>query len=591
MRVVVWLLPVVLLLSGGVARAQEVPYTVEVTGLAGTDLADRVEAASRLVTLTGEPPASLIALHRRADDDLDRVREALRAEGYYAGEVSVSMDDEQRPVPVVLAVTPGPAFTLAAFDVHLRTPPESPPPEPVTLDQMGIEPGARARAKPVLDAQGKLLRALAEQGYPLARQVDRRVVVDHAAQSMRVEVEVDTGPLARFGPVRVTGVERLDEAWVLNRIPWREGDRFDIDQMEKLRQRLVASGLFSSAKLSTAHEASPDGLLPITVEVHERDRRSIGAGASWSSSEGAGGQGFWEHRNLFGGAERLRLSLIGSEIRNAAQAEYRDPDFGRPDQDLVVTTIAEEQRPRAFVTRTVGIQAGFEWLLSPIWKASAAGSVERTFEEEDPQGTRNFTLVSIPLEARRDTSDDILDPTRGNRMVAGVRPFLEALGSDLDFVRMEVYDSQYLKLFDKPRVILAGWGRFGTIQGASRRDIPADKRFYVGGGGSVRAYGHQLAGPVDEAGDPIGGRSALAFGGEARVRVTDTIGVAPFIEAGSAYRTPLPDLGERLFWGAGLGVRYHTPIGPVRADVAIPFSPRSGIDDPFQVYLSLGQAF
>jgi translocation and assembly module TamA len=113
----------------------------------------------------------------------------------------------------------------------------------------------------------------------------------------------------------------------------------------------------------------------------------------------------------------------------------------------------------------------------------------------------------------------------------------------------------------------------------------------MGGAGSVRAFGFQKAGPVDAAGDPTGGVSALGLGGELRFRASDTIGVVPFVEGGRAYASRLPDLSQTLFWGGGIGLRYITPIGPVRADVAVPVNRRSGVDDPFQIYLSLGQAF
>jgi translocation and assembly module TamA len=572
------------------ALAQDVAYTVEVTGIEDADLAEAVEQASRLVSLADRPPASTAALQRRADDDGDRIREVLRAEGYYDGDSTITMDRTAQPVRVAIAVTPGPAYRLTSFSVRLTPPPGSPPPEPITPEALGVELGERARSTVVVAAQAALLRILAEQGRPLAKVDDRRVVVDHATGEMRVEMDVATGPHARFGPVTVAGLRHLDETWVLNRIPWREGDYFDLAALETLRRRLMTSGLFGSTKLTTAGQAGADDRLPLTIEVTERDLRSVGIGANWSSAEGFGGETFWEHRNYFGGAEHLRLSLAASEIRNAAEASWRDPDWGRRDQDLVTAATLEEQRTAAYSTRTAGVRAGLEWLLSEQWRAAAGGAVERTYEEEKLR-LRQFTLVSIPLQVRRDSSDDLLDPTRGNRMLLTAQPFAEALGSTVGFTRAELSDTQYLQLLATPRLILAGWGRLGTILGAKAADIPADKRFYIGGGGSVRGYGFQLAGPVDAAGDPIGGRSELAFGGEIRARVTETIGLVPFVEAGSTYQQTWPDLDQRLFRAAGLGLRYHTAVGPVRADIAFPLDRRDGVDAPFQVYFSFGQAF
>lgn len=580
MRLVVWLAMFVVLSAA--AAAQEFAYRVDLVGVEGA-LRDQVGATSLLVQLADEPPASLASLTRRAEGDVDRIEEVLRSEGYYAGRAAFAIDHERAPAAVTLTVDPGPAFTLSRFDLRFDPPLPDPPRAEVDL-------GERARAQRVVDAQAALLRELAERGYPLAQVVDRRAVVDHATATMAVDLLVGTGPEADFGPVTVSGLDRLDEGWVRNRIPWEPGERFSVTQMEELRKRLVASRLFSSVKLATGQEVDAHGRLPVAVDLAEADRRSIGASVAWSSTEGIATETFWEHRNLLGGGERLRTALVVAEIRTGLDAGFRNPDFLAADQDLVASAVVEEQRTEAYVTRTAGGQAGLEWLLSPTWRASAATALERTFEERG-DSVRRATLLSFPLEARQDSTDDILDPRRGNRLTAQVRPYVEALGGTVGFTRIDLQDSHYVEVSSAPRLIAAGWARIAVIRGAGLAEVPADRRLYVGGGGSVRAYGFQLAGPVDDAGDPTGGLSALAFGAELRARLTDAIGIVPFIEAGNAYASPWPEPDNGLLWGAGLGLRYHTPIGPVRADVAVPINPRRGIDDSFQVYLSLGQAF
>lgn len=588
MRLLVWLLLAVLAPLS--AWAQQLPYRVQLVGAESLGFQDRIKAESRLFQLKDEPPASLLSLQRRAEADMDRMAEVLRSEGYYAAQFSFAIDDKAQPAMVTVTLVPGAVFALEAFNVRVDASADTPPPKPVPLSDLGLAIGQPARAGAVVDAQAALLRALAEQGYALAKLQDRQAVVDHAAMTMRVELVVSSGPLCAFGPVTVTGLDDVDEAWVRRRLPWQPGEQFSLSQMEALRKRLVESRLFSSVKLVTADHTEDGGQLPITMELREADQRSVGTGLSWSSSEGGGANAYWEHRNLWGDAERLRTALVASQIRNAVDITLRVPDVLGADQDVLSSLTAEEQRTDAYVTRTVGGAIGMEWVVTPTWRAAASTAVERTFEERNDR-TRQFTLVSFPLEARQDDTDDLLDPTRGNRLRTQIRPFVEALGGTVGFTRFELYDSHYLMVLNQPRVILAGWGRFGTITGTGLDDVPADKRFYVGGGGSVRAFGFQQAGPLDNDGDPSGGLSALAFGGEIRVKVTDTIGLVPFVEAGNAYETRLPWPGEELRWGAGLGLRYFTAIGPVRADVAVPLNPRSGIDESYQVYLSLGQAF
>ena len=130
---------------------------------------------------------------------------------------------------------------------------------------------------------------------------------------------------------------------------------------------------------------------------------------------------------------------------------------------------------------------------------------------------------------------------------------------------------------------------FGSLAGADLENIPANRRFFAGGGGSVRGYAFRSLSPM-RAGEPIGGRSLLEGSLEARIRITDTIGIVPFIDAGGAFRESYPDFGERLRFSAGLGLRYYTGIGPIRLDVAIPLQKVAG-QRGYGVYLGIGQAF
>ena len=130
----------------------------------------------------------------------------------------------------------------------------------------------------------------------------------------------------------------------------------------------------------------------------------------------------------------------------------------------------------------------------------------------------------------------------------------------------------------------------GATSGAERDEIPADIRFYAGGGGSIRGYAYKSVGPRHE-NQPLGGRSVAGLSSELRMNVTDTMGFAAFVDGGGVFESSFPDFGETFRWGAGLGLRYLTPVGPLRLDIGVPLNRREGIDNSFQVYVSLGQAF
>ena len=183
-----------------------------------------------------------------------------------------------------------------------------------------------------------------------------------------------------------------------------------------------------------------------------------------------------------------------------------------------------------------------------------------------------------------------MNPTRGYRAEFATTPSHTFSSPTLNFVSNLVSGSTYWAVGAEERAVLAGKLALASLDGAPLFQLPADQRIYAGGGGSVRPYGYQLAGPLDAGDKPVGGKSSLVLNLEARIRVTENIGIVPFIDAGSFYESSVPQLGRTPLFGVGLGLRYYTAFGPLRLDLATPLHRRSA-DSPIQVYISLGQAF
>jgi translocation and assembly module TamA len=452
-----------------------------------------------------------------------------------------------------------------------------------------------AAARAVVDAEARLLSQLAAQAYPLAQVEDRKVIVDHADRSMTVEWRIDTGPAARFGAITIEGVHSIDETFLRARLPWREGDPFDGRKVDQGRQNLVETGLFSSVRVAHGEALNDQQQLPMTVALVEAKHRSIGGGLRYSTSEGFGyegfgGRAFWEHRNFFGAGERLAFTLEGGQTIQEARADLRKPGRTDPDLAWLANLLASREDRDAYRSLTYGGSGGIEYRLTESLTATGALSLEYA-DIDDGISEQVFTLLGVPTTLTYDTTDDLFDPTRGTRLNLGVTPYFSVANSDVNFVVTRLSDSAYVQLDRENRIVLAGWGRIGTILGAdSTQELPATKRLYGGGAGSVRAYGFQELGPIAADGDPAGGRSQLELGVELRWRMFGDFGGAVFAEGGNVYDDPLPDPGEGFRWGAGVGIRYFTGFGPIRADVAFPINPRDR-DDPVQFYIGFGQAF
>jgi translocation and assembly module TamA len=338
-----------------------------------------------------------------------------------------------------------------------------------------------------------------------------------------------------------------------------------------------------------AETVGEDGRIGIKIDLGERRPRSIGGGVYYDSSLGPGVRAFWEHRNLFGEGERFHVEGRLGLNQMATLAEFLRPDFVIPDLDLRSQVSLSEEQSDAYDDRRATAFTGVIRRFDPILTGGAGFEFQQAHVRDD-RGPEDYTVLDLPIFLRRDDTDDLLNPTRGTRLGLTVTPYHSIDGTDLNFVGIRGTASGYQRLGEDDRFVLAGFGNVGSLDGVSLGDLPRDLRLYAGGGGSVRGYGYQQAGPLDARNDPRGGLSSLETGIELRTKITDTIGFVTFFEGGSVFDTSYPDPSEGLFWGAGAGIRYYSPVGPIRFDIAFPLDKRKS-DDPFQFYISLGQAF
>ncbi|MGC2855428.1 autotransporter assembly complex protein TamA [Novispirillum sp. DQ9] len=569
-----------------------IPYEVTIAGVADDDLRGALEEASRLRSMKDDPPASVLALRRRVDEDADRLQRLLRSRGHYGGTVTTAVATETQPVRVTLTVEPGPVYVLTEFTVEYVDPvPRDGAPVPRTMADLDIDMGDPAVAADVLAAVNRVTELLRQRGYPFGTALGQKARVDHEARSMQVTVQADSGPAAQFGGTAFSGMDSVEAGYLRDQIPWKEGAPFDQRQIQEMRRTLLDTGLFTTVSVKPAETVGPGDGLPIEVAVEEADHRSIGVGARYSSSLGLGGSVFWEHRNLMGRDEDFRAELDLAEQAQTLGATFAKPTFlGRQGQFLRAGAEIAEEEFEAYDRTGATVETSVERRLSPTWTASVGTGVEYALIT-DSDGEHRSTLWGFPLRAWRDATKDKLDPRTGSRLDFAVTPYVGTYDDPVAFVRNRAEASFYQPLTDDRWTVLAGRVAIGTIVGSDRDNIPPDKRFYAGGGGSVRGYGYQLATDLNDVNDPIGGKSLLEVGLELRRQVTETIGIVPFIEGGRAFSGQMPTFDGDLFWGAGVGVRYFSPVGPVRFDVAVPLERRDNVDDPFQIYISLGQAF
>ncbi|MFZ5608560.1 MAG: autotransporter assembly complex protein TamA [Pseudomonadota bacterium] len=571
-----------------------IDYRVTFGGFAGIGMEGRARDLARLLDDKAEPVTSYAGLRRRLDNDIKVLRQLLISEAYYGAR----LDGRIRPTPegrwqVEVLATPGPRYEVGGIDIALD-------PADATLPDLEgalggiLLVGDPARADTILAADGALALAPKTRGYPFAELVSREVVVDHARHQVTIRFRLRLGPRVAFGPIAITGARSVKPSYITRLAPWKMGDVYDQDKVDLYLERLSRTGLFNSITVAPrpalAHAQSVDPAIPgpIEVAVTEGKMRTISLGAGYSSTDGFSGEAGWAHRNILGAQERLRLRLLLSELEQSASAKIDKPNFRRPGQTLLAELALAREGNDAFTAYSARTSLGLERQIGKRWVFAAATKGEFT-QVIDNAGERNFFLAALPLSARWDGTDNLLDPRGGARLVLTAAPELGIDGGVFGFTTTTAQATAYYGLGRGDRHVLAGRLKLGSILGAGRARLPANRRFFAGGGGSVRGFGYQNVGPVDATGEPLGGLALVEMGLEARVQISQRFGLVPFVDAGNVYPENIPKFSGLRF-GGGLGFRYYTDFAPIRLDLATPLDRRPG-EGRVQVYISIGQSF
>ena len=594
-----------------VAEARTGKIVLAVTGdeRMSSDLKDLSEDFEKQQPLSGDA----LAILQGAQAVASRLNTALRSRGYYDATLNATIDGqpiadasalealEARPdtdaATVNISIDTGPRYRIGSLAIRPPGTQQSLP--GIDRAALGLAPGDPADASAVIAAQNKLLDELRKQGHALAAIKDREVIVDHATREAEVTFVAEPGPLAKMGPVRFTGTEKVDTVWLQRRVPFKEGEPYSPAKVEELRGKLTSLGTFNAVRLKPATELDANGQLPIEAELTDRLNRSFGFGLSYETQLGFAVEGFWVHRNLFGQAESLRLSGEVNHIGQgyaildtgfAFRAAFRKPDWWLPGQDLRLEAAALREVLDAYTRKAVTFYGGFDRTFSPHWQGRL-GLAAEVADITRSGITQNYRLLGLQGTALYNRANSDLDPTRGYRIELNVQPWIDTAPGGAQFTILRLTGRHYWDIAEPGRTVLATRASFGTEPATSIAGIPADKLFYAGGGGSVRGFVYQSAGPRDAFNNPLGGASVVEASVELRQRIGRAFGAVAFVDAGSAYPDFLPNFA--LFAprvGAGVGIRYYTDFGPIRADVGIPLNRREG-DPPFGVYVSLGQAF
>jgi outer membrane protein assembly complex protein YaeT len=465
---------------------------------------------------------------------------------------------------------------------------------------------------------------LRDHGFPYA---NVRVVERGGSTPTRVELTVaaDTGPRAVFGAISIEGDVSVGEDVIRRELAFREGDLYQLSRVTESQRRIYSLELFQFVNVAPRLPEDRSTQVPVVVTVTEGKHRRLQLAAGYGSEERARGRINWRHVNFGGGARTGEVEAKASSLEQGLRGSFLEPfllqrglsarvsgstwwadepvyeyrssggRFGLT-KDFSRAGIGAERGVRNSVSATL-IQEYEDYTIAP------AALADPTFRDElialglDPEtGKGSGTVTALELDFERNTSARPLDPYQGYVVNAHVEKAGQWLRGTFQYTEVAGEVRGYLPF--GPRFVWANRARSATLAGPSAALIPFYKRYFVGGSSSVRGWGRYQVSPLTDGGQPIGGRTMMEVSTEARFGIRGKMGGVLFVDGGNVWEGPWEVQLNKLRWAVGPGIRYDTPIGPMRFDLGIQLNPIGGLvleGNPetrkWRVHFSIGQAF
>jgi len=582
------LVPAALVVAIGVSAAPQSAFADSPVVIEGGD-EDMRDAIAELLP-DRDRPESLFDAERIAEEAAARALAWLRSEGYYGATVTPEATEE--PAVARLVIEPGARFTFEAPQIEYVGEAPNAIARTAAAQATGVmDAGAPARAEDVLAAEAGAVLALQNLGYAGAQAGERRVVVDHADSRVSTAFRLEAGALVRLGSVRAEPNDLIRPSFIAGLQNWDDGATYEPELLSRLRRDLSSTGAVSLAA-TRIEPPGPDGVSNVVLNVEPARRNAYEVGVSYSTTDGVGLEAEWTRRNFTRRADNLVVGATLAEMNQGVSVDWIRPHAPRLGHTLTIGAEAEREDIDAYTRQGVAIYGSVD--ASPDLRLGRSYGLRLSADHynETNSNVRDAIVLSTFAAIRNDTTEQRFDPRDGSIVDLRIEPSVSTGDETLGFIRLIGEGRVYESMQEDDRLTLAARLRAGWLTAVSgdADDVPPDRRFYAGGGGSVRGYEYNSIYPEerDLLGLTPGGQGLLEGSIEARYRFDDRWGMAAFVDGGTAF-DDVEDAGD-LSWAVGLGARYDLGFAPLRIDVAFPLDGDEANDD-FALYISIGQAF
>ncbi len=536
------------------------------------------------------------------EEDLDKLKKFYHSEGFYDIKIKEIHIKKIPPNQIYLTIeiSEGQPVIIDSLKITINNDSKSPWLSEI-YDIIPLKKGKRFRIEDYKKTKKVILRLFAEWGYPKAK-ITSKARIHKKKHKAYIYINILTGPLCYFGRIKIIGLKKVSESEVLKNITFKPGDRFQASKIKDSQKKLFNSQLFTFVDIMVSDNGSSN-ILPITIHLKEAKPYTIKSGFGFATEEKFRGRIELEARRFMGDGRRLKLYAKGSFIDQIIESEFIQPHFLNSRNWISWKIGLQHEDAESYETKTLYSTPRIYLYSDPVtWfylghnlEYNKLDSIEIVnYSDLTDRQKDNYFISSIVLGWQRDKVDDMLDPHNGYRIYLKSEWASQWTGSQTSYLKSSAEFRSYIPVLSG--LTFGIRGKWGTIVNLEDDDsVPIFKRFFAGGSSSVRGYPYQKLGPLDEEGNPTGGESLLEGNLELRFPLKlfghNLEGVV-FFDFGQVYEKQVSLSLSKIRYTTGCGLRYKTPIGPLRLDIGYQLNP-PGHDffGPFQLHFSIGQAF
>ncbi|MGA7800527.1 MAG: autotransporter assembly complex family protein [Gammaproteobacteria bacterium] len=505
-----------------------------------------------------------------------QIRRALEPFGYYRAQVKTDLKPGPQEWTATYRIEPGPPIPVIAVNLQLSGPGRTDPALEKAVKSFPIRKGDPLDQPRYEQAKGGLQQRALALGYLDARYTEHQLRLDLRAYEARVVLTLATGPRYRFGPVTFSG-SALSPKFLHEYLPFSPGDPYSSARLLALQQALQNSDYFKRVDIQPQRDRAKDQEVPIEVKLEPRKRHKYTFGLGYGTDTGPRASVGWEHRRINSLGHKMQAQYRISRIYQELSLRYIIP-LAHPATDQLAITAAtrnETVNDQVSKTRLIGVSRLVTH--GTVQQTLSLNYQHETFSVGDTSGVSRLLIPGFNWT--RISADDRIYTRRGSRLSLDLRGALQGVASDTSFVRADL-GAKIIRSFGSDNRIIAR-AEVGAIQVPDFSVLPVSLRFFAGGDHSVRGYAYNSLGPVDASGTVVGGQYLMVGSVEYDRHIVGKWGAAVFYDAGNAFDI----FPTHLHRGAGVGVRWRSPVGMVRVDLAAALSKEG---HPLRLHISIG---